>query len=90
MKSVEMCAGCKGIVYPYVAGAVGYCTCMPSDYEQCNECGYDHFHDMWKASKEHSKLQGEDLKTTIIPTALDDNDLEDDFRRYLMEISDVK
>lgn len=61
----QTCITCKGNLFPYSLEDPDHCRCLPDDYEQCGECGYDHCYEWNAANAIHSALQQEDRRDTI-------------------------
>lgn len=54
--STEICGTCNGVIYPFERDNVRSCLCIPFDYEQCGDCGYDHEYDPHDAVRAHHLL----------------------------------
>ena len=54
--STEICVDCKGVIYPFERGNKISCLCVPADYEQCAECGFDHDYDPAEAKHAHDLI----------------------------------
>lgn len=52
----EICKTCKGIIYPFERANTTSCLCVPADYEQCSDCGFDHEYDPVEAARAHCLL----------------------------------
>ena len=53
---VEICKTCNGVIYPFERANMCSCLCVPTDYEQCADCGYDHEYDQIDAYRAHALL----------------------------------
>jgi hypothetical protein len=53
---VEICPDCKGVIYPFEREKTTSCLCVPADYEQCVECGFDHSYDPTEARQAHNLI----------------------------------
>lgn len=65
MSVQQTCITCKGNLFPYSKNDPEGCKCLPDDYEQCGECGFDHSYEWNEANKAHALLQCEQEKDTI-------------------------
>ena len=54
--STEICVDCKGVIYPFERENKTSCLCVPADYEQCAECGFDHDYDPAEANHAHDLI----------------------------------
>jgi hypothetical protein len=61
----QTCITCKGNLYPYSMEDPHRCQCMPDDYEQCGECGYDHAYEWNDAIAIHIALDRQYERDTI-------------------------
>lgn len=54
--TTEICPDCKGVIYPFERDNKTSCLCVPADYEQCAECGFDHGYDPAEANHAHNLI----------------------------------
>lgn len=57
--STEICVKCnpgEAGVYPFEREKTISCLCVPADYEQCAECGFDHEYDPAEAVRAHQLI----------------------------------
>ena len=63
--STEICVDCKGVIYPFERAKTTSCLCVPVDYEQCADCGFDHGYDPEEAVRAHGLIEWNKLDTLL-------------------------